>query len=102
MKYMMSLAGMSMAALVAGCGGGGIATRSAGNISIHAGDNAVVTISDATATQEAQKSIDAGKVNANAAASNTQAQGGSASGGSATANPVVTPPPAPPAPPPAE
>ena len=73
MRYLTSLAGIGMAALLAGCGGGGIATRSAGNISIHAGDNAVVTISDATATQEAQKSIDAGKVNANAAASNTQA-----------------------------
>jgi len=76
--------------IAAGCGGGGLATRSVGNISVHAGDNAVITLSNLDATQAADKAIDAGKVAASAA----NAQGGSTagSGPAALTAPPVNPP----------
>lgn len=76
-----------VAVALTGCGGGGIANRSAGNISIHTGDRATITLSRMEATQAADKSIDAGKVAASAA----QAQGGDATGGTATVTTPNTP-----------
>lgn len=76
--------------IATGCGGGGIATRAAGNISVHAGDNAVITLSNLDATQAAEKTIDAGKVDANASAAN--AQGGSTATSGDASKPTVTPP----------
>lgn len=66
--------------IITGCGGGGVATRAAGNISVHAGDNAVITLSQLDATQAAEKTIDAGKVDANATAANAQGGSTAASG----------------------
>ncbi len=94
MNAMAKCVAMALVLFGFGCGGGGLATRSAGNISISAGDNAVVTISHSSATQEAQKTVDAGKIAANAAVTGQGTAGASGTPTITTAAPAPEPAPA--------